>query len=383
MRAVPPAVVLLAGLLITALPGCGGDGPTPPGDGPPAGEDPLPLLDGDGYLGFTVYGTPPSSARDRQLLGEATAAGMRAFAFWTDWPDLETAPGEVDVSDLESDLESLRQEGITPYLNITVVDIEDLNLPPDLEAPGGDRLADGVALDDPGVVARFEAVLDRVVPALVEHGGFYLGLGNEVDARFQERPGELDGYLDFVEAAREHAREIAPDLAVGVTVTGTGVVERRESFTRLREIVDVVPLNYYGVDPSDFTALAPGDAVEGLDRVLDRYGEGPVIIQELGCASAEAMGSSPGEQAACLGALLEALRTRHPGVRYASVFTLADLGPEVCDATLSFFGLDDPGLPPELRARLRGFICRVGMVRPDGTPKPAWETFLDELRARG
>ena len=34
-------------------------------------------------------------------------------------------------------------------------------------------------------------------------------------------------------------------------------------------------------------------------------------------------------------------------------------------------------IPADIQERLIGFLCDPGMVLPDGTPKPAWDVFLD------
>jgi hypothetical protein len=37
--------------------------------------------------------------------------------------------------------------------------------------------------------------------------------------------------------------------------------------------------------------------------------------------------------------------------------------------------MDD--LPDEVAQRLGDYLCNLGVIRPDGTPKPAWEVVLD------
>ncbi|MFQ5690334.1 MAG: hypothetical protein ACE5HQ_08695 [Gemmatimonadota bacterium] len=245
-------------------------------------------------------------------------------------------------------------------------------------SPDGSTLAPGVRLDDPAVIARFDALLDRLVPLLVRHGGFYLGVGNEVDERFREFPSELEPYLAFVAAVRAHAHTVEPGLAVGATMTRGAVLEGGVVFTRLRAITDAVPFTFYDVDPASFFVTDAARALADLDRTIARYGNGPVIIQELGCPSSAAMNSSAELQRACFQAYFDAL-PRYPQVRFVSVFTLQDLDGATCDAVVSFFGFGDEGLPPDVVARLRGFVCEVGLVAADGAPKPAWDVFLNAV----
>jgi len=342
----------------------------------------LSLLGPGRFIGTTSYGNAPGpdEAASRSLITQAAAAGMNGFAFGEDWRFMEPTPGSYDLTLLRERLTWLDGLGITPYFNISVVDIGDLNLPPEFLDETGTRLAPGVRLDDAVVIARFNSLLDQVVPVLVRHRGFYLGVGNEVDARFEDFPDELDPYIEFVRAVREHARSIDPRLAVGATVTGTAVLERRPTFLRLRAVSDVVPFNLYNVDNDTFLAMGVERTLADLDRAISNYGSGPIIIQELGCTSSAAQNSSDEIQGACFQAYFEALAQRYPQVRFAATFTLQDLDQDVCDAVVAFFGFAEEGLPPEVTARLRGFLCEIGLRAANGSSKTAWDEFLNATR---
>ena len=134
-----------------------------------------------------------------------------------------------------------------------------------------------------------------------------LGVGNEVDVRFEEHPGERDAYVRFVEAARERVHAVEPRLAVGVTLTGGAVRWRSRTYRALREVADVVPFNHAPIrffdisDPDEVFTVRDLDRVRAdLREVLDAYGEGPVVIQELTCPSAETMGGLGGVAAGVL-----------------------------------------------------------------------------------
>ena len=75
---------------------------------------------------------------------------------------------------------------------------------------------------------RFAAVLDALVPLLTQRGGFYLSVGNEVDAWLTSRPHRAPGFAAFVQAARnrvhldtesdDRAQEVARLCALGARV---------------------------------------------------------------------------------------------------------------------------------------------------------------------
>ncbi len=338
----------------------------------------LPLLATGRHLGTTFFssGRVPEEQVTWDALEEATAHGMNAFAFNEDWQDLEVAPGVYNLAELKTTLTWLQGQGLVPYLNITLVDIDLLNLPAEYLGEAGNPSA-GMRFNDPVFIKRFNQLLDEVVPLLVEHGGFYLGVGNEVDERFSEYPEELSPYLEFVAAVREHVHELEPRLAVGVTVTGNAILEDSPIASQLKTVSDVVPFNYYPLDDTfslkDFSLIRAD-----FKTLMAAYGGSPVIIQELGCPSAEVMNSSFEKQEQCFEALFAALAA-YPQIRFISVFTFQDFDPATCDVINAHFKELVEGLPTWFLERFRAYTCTLGLREPNGSAKPAWRAFLNEL----
>jgi hypothetical protein len=351
----------------------------PSPDPPSAEAASLPLLAPGYTLGTTLYGgadLPAPGTEERALLDTAVARGLRGFTYYVDWIDLEPEPGRYTLAEFRATLDDLQRLGVRPFVNITIGDIEDYNLPDGL-SDGQGGLADGVSLDDPAVIERFGRLLDRVVPVLLDHGGFVLGVGNEVDVRFDgPYPGERAAYVRFVEAARERVHAIEPRLAVGVTLTSHAIRDRSQTFRMLREVTDVVPFNYGPIDPN-FFVRDPEKIHADFQEVVSAYGEGPILIQELTCPSAPAMDASEAWQQACFERLFEEIEATPP-VRFASVFTFQDLDAETCSLVRDLiFGDELDDLPEEVAERLSQYLCHLGLVTPEGSPKLAWSTLLD------
>ena len=207
-------------------------------------------------------------------------------------------------------------------------------------------------------------------------------MGNEVDERYApegalspERTDEFNAYLEFIAASVDHARTLEPDLAIGVTVTSRPPLTGGLLFEQLLAVTDVLPVDYYGLK-SDFTAEDLEQIPEVIATILEAYGTESVIVQETGCISAEASNSSPELQAECLDVFLSTFAT-YPQVKFVSVFSLYDLDEQTCQIVRTLFGVDDESISEEIRERIIGFLCEPGMVLPDGTPKPAWNVFLN------
>jgi len=332
----------------------------------------LPLLQPGLHLGTTFYGggdVPEDDALANQVRF-AVNQGMSAFTFYVDWSDLEPEPGSYALDNLEASLSWLHGLGIQSLLNITLIDIADLSLPFDM------------TLEHPQLSARLHRLLDQVVPLLLENGGFLLLLGNEVDGHFNDfADANLDTYVQLIANAREHIHTLSPELAVGVTLTGTETRAQGRIFQALRPVTDVIPFNYYGLSTEwdDWLTMldekALRSAIDEYARIFD--GE-TMVIQEIGCPSSEVNASSLEIQAQCYDVLLDALQA-YPNVRYVTVFTLYDFDEPDCDLVVDVFALTEQELPQPYFDRWRGYLCTLGLLNPDFSPKPAWHVFLSYL----
>jgi len=338
----------------------------------------LPLLEADFVLGTTFYGSasiPERTSPEYLLLKKAMDRGLAGFTYYVDWADLEP---EADVYTLEGftrTLDDLQRLGLAPFVNITVGDSGGYNLPDDL-------IASGLALDASSVTERFGKLLDRLVPILSKRGGFYLGVGNEVGEYLDINVAERDAYVQFVHAARLRVQQTNPQLAVGVTLTPGDVRFGSKTFQALKEVVDVIPFNYSPIKP-DFHVLPVAAIAEDFREVVAAYGEGVILIQELTCPSANTMSASERWQRDCFAQLFEEIR-QMPVVRFASVFTYQDFDAETCVTIRdAIFEQELDDLPDAVAQRLTDYLCYLGIVRPDGEPKPAYRIMLRELELHG
>jgi hypothetical protein len=338
----------------------------------------LPLLPAGQHVG--AFYSPPedgaAQAIQEAAFAEVLAAGASAYVLPVSWSDLEPRPGEIDTSALEDGLTILQSLGLSPYLSITTINTVKLTLPADLMTADGYALADGRRFDDPIVLDRFARLLDAVVPLLAGHGGFFVSVGNEVEGWLEPRPDDVPGFVAFVAAARAHTRALAPGLGVGATITHGGVVRGVDFLDDLLAVSDAAAYTYYPLH-DDFTVRDPAVATADLAQMVAAAGDLPVLFQEVGYPSGEAPvaqnGSSQEMQRAFITAFFAAMG-EVPQVRFASVLQLGDWSPAVCDAFVQYYtGLD--ALPV-----LHEYLCSLGLRAYDGTPKPAYEAFLNAVQ---
>ncbi len=313
--------------------------------------------------------------------------GMRIARTMHDWAELEPIEGVYDLSGLEAALDEFQSEGLKTFVTIPIVDSLDAVVPDDLKHPTDEGLlAEGLAYDDPEIVARFERLLDQVVPLLIEKDAFALSINNEPDAILEDSFDQHDALVRLSESARDHVRELDARLPVASTVTFGGLSMDNPLAVGLLEVSDILAVNWYCSSFEDSSVNPIEESIAELDSIVEVAGPRKVFFQELGCPSGfgdgttSSLGASEAAQHDWFVAVLADLEGR-PEVRGAAQFQMLDMAPEIW--ALYEDALGGLGFPPDTIAAIEESFVTLGMVRySDGKPKPSWNAFLDALSAR-
>lgn len=310
----------------------------------------------------------------------AVARGMDIAMVGVDWVALEPEPGVYDKAKLEEPLKACRTKGLQPVLLLTTIDSEGYySMPSEFVNPSNDdKLAKGMHIDDPKIIARYKALLDWVVPMLLEYNGFLLTVANEPECIFGGKPEEQQQFVNFLIAAREHTRTMTKDLPVTATLTRAVLTGDLDNV--IAEC-DVAYFNYYG-QADDLEPEPPSMVSQRIDQLLAVARGRQLLLQETGMPSGyedkpSSINVTPEMQCEFLENLFAKLKAE-PRFRGACVSVLPDMPDEFCDALEQLY-LDE-GLPKSLTTRIRESFKTVGLCRStDGSGKPAWNTFLAGL----
>jgi len=337
----------------------------------------LPLLP-EGQHVTIEYGEvdPTASGTLDDAFIEVLSGGVYSYTLTVYWLALQPTSDEITLAPLTDSLTILEAFDLFPYLSIPTIDTVNLVAPPEFMNPGNPaQLADGLHFNDPALIESFGALLDEVVPVLVDHGGFYLSVGNEVDGWLSANPNELAAYLEFVSAARERVHAIAPELAVGVTMTYSGAVQYPYMLEALKGVSDVVSFTYYPLNP-DFTVRDPSVVADDMDTLVELAGDTPLILQEVGYPSGYLTESTNGSSGDLQARFVENIFTAiaaHPEIRFVSFLQLGDWSDATCDFYSGYYGV---GLDT-----FREYLCTLGLRTYSGEAKPAYQVFLDRLES--
>lgn len=349
-----------------------------------ADPEPLGLLDPGPHLGMIVGFEAPAPGTEAQVdanWNDAIASGMDVGRIQIDWADLEPTPGTYALGDLVAQLETMQADGLQIMVTLSTIDSLEYTLPEDLEDPAVELgLAGGMAFDDPVITDRFAALLDVVVPLVVDHGGFLVTVGNEPDNHFEARPELAAEIAGFTAAARDHAATLAPELAVSMTLTYASVDTYEVSQAILDE-VSVATFNLY-CQGEDGNVQEPEAVATRVGAMLEVVGDKPIVIQELGCPAGwedtpTTIDGTLEKQAGFFEAFAAQMEAE-PRLRAAFVFQMLDWSPSLTDLfaqELAALGFEQPVIDLFTESLGTAGLCRW----EDATCRPAWDSVLDAI----
>jgi hypothetical protein len=288
-----------------------------------------------------------------------------------------------DQSALETKLQDEQAMGLAPFVLIGTVDTGDVTdvpaLPSDLH---------GLPMNDPEVIRRYCAMMDWAVPMIASYGGWCVAIGNEPRDYVADNPARLRELADFIAAVREHVHTLNPNMPVTLTLNGQPDKWPVEFGTLLAEC-DVASVNFYGLvqDASfNFVKLDASEFIPEFRKIVHHCGSKLILVQELGQpagypdGSHKIQGLSQEDQRLFLETMAGELAS-NPQWVWANWFTQADWSQQLTD---SITGGQQAGILGQLDEWLRSSgLCYLDWEpdHADGTPRLAWQAFLDSLDA--
>ena len=338
-----------------------------------AGE--LPLLNGDNRIGmiqgFNPSNPPATSSAMERRWEDALRAGMSVGRLQIDWPELEPSPNTFDKAEFEQRLHEMQDQGLQTFLLISAYDSGGPVVPDDLQ---------GLDFDDPELIRRFNALMDWVIPLLVQYDGYLISISNEAENSFGEVPGLHDQILTFLLEAKEHIHQIHENMAVTVTFSEGALDEDTPGLEEILAACDVACWNFYGAEstfepPYYYTAQSENEIRSDIQRMLDASGEKNIVIQELGMHSGDTTLDSSEETQRKFFEVFFGEMQKHDRIKAAYNFQLVDWSPEVTDIFTQ--SLEDEGLPKDYLDQFSESLETIGLINyENGMRKQAWNEFV-------
>jgi hypothetical protein len=309
----------------------------------------------------------------QQALALARANGVQVSHYYVQWGDVEKTPGIYNWAVLDYVLEANHLEGLQVSLVVNVIHTTLVGrVPPDL---------DGTSFEDP----QFSERLTQFLAALADrYKGrlHYLSVGNEVNDYFATHQSEIDAYASAFDQARAAIHEGHPDLPVGI-VFAYHDTEREGALDIVKSLNrgDFIAFTLYLYNEGFHFTRDPALIRDYLDRILDAAEGTPMAIVETGWSTAEFLEGTEADQSEYVRQVFAVLDEHRDDILFLTWFVLHDSQQDLCyEQALTFFPSGAAPNGPEMDAFVT-FLCYFGLRNADGTPKPAWEVWVQEAQA--
>ena len=302
-----------------------------------------------------------SEEKWRELLDGARVAQVSFLHLQAaPWSEAETASGAFDFSYFDPFVRLNESYRFAYTL--------DLATPLGLGAPDVPSDLAGIAFDDPLLLVRYKAYIFAALRKL--SAATEVVLHTETAGPFFENDERSESFLAYcrlIGAAADYVRELRPGVRVGVYGTKN---ESPGILQCLNRSTDFFGIGYIG-DRGD------EDYETVISSLADQAGDKPIGFFEAGIPTAARLGGTEERQSEFVHYLFSFAAARGSRLSFLSYFQRIDLDESVVR-----------GFVPTLFAQYSdaeredavAFFTSLGLVRADGTPKPAWELFRTQRR---
>ncbi len=335
----------------------------PPAGAPPAAGTPPSVFIGIDANPSPAEGHTPEAVR--KTVRRAVEGGMTYMHMAPKWDELEPAPGQYDLKNIEFSVGLAEEFNLAIELGVRIVDTNQRSMP---------KAYANWAFDDMRVAEKLEALLRAMAPKF--HGRVrWIAIGNEVNAYFDAHRGEIPGYVTLMNRVLPTVRRQFADALFTINLTSEALPGLQGVYAPLVALTDFLSLTYYPLKP-DFTVQDPKRARARIGEMIRAAGNRKVLFQEIGCPSSELLNSSEQVQAAFLEGVFAGIAENKDRVLAANILWMSDLPQSVVDHFGKYYGLPN-------NDKFKAFLATLGLFDRDGQPKAAWAVFQREGRRLG
>lgn len=330
-------------------------------------------------IGLTVN-TPSQpvslSQLDEAFLG-ASSTGIGRTNVYIFWNIVEPEPGKFDWRQSDVLMELSKKNDLRVTLFFSVVNGKILGPFPDwmenpsLDSIGANRLAD--VLD--AILLRYD-IVDTVI------------IGGSTESHFRYNEQDIPAYRDLFNGTYEILKEKHPDVMFGNSFALHHVINKNlDHVVGELAVGDIVAFSYLPVDSLNDIVKTPAEAVGDLEQIIDLAAGKPVGFLEVSWSTSDFVGGGKDSQSEFVKRMFEFYSDNEPSIKFLTWGRLHDRPEGTCAAEqqdigskkITVGGDSILGTSEFVIERLDRYICNSGLVDMEGTPKPAWNEFKNQM----
>jgi hypothetical protein len=331
-------------------------------------ERPLVGVQLDSLVGLTEPKAPDVYRRQIDELGiEITTVS-------TNWGDIEKDNGVWDWSRLEK-WDEFREQSPRPLVPLFLIFPVHMNergaLPADLK-------------DEPFTSTKLLDRWDAFIAEAAKRGEWddaraIVTVGNEIDWFIGVHPEEAEGAIEFLDQAAQSVTRHAPN-ARPMNTLQYGVLNQpwgQDVIDALNRSTSLVSFTWYDINERIEVPDPPNPVDAALSAMEQAAGGKPVLVQEFSMATGALNQGSEQRQAARVHEMFDALERRTRQQVEGLVWLTIEDWPR--DEMRRYVDFQFDGAMANSDVFFE-FLVTLGIAHDDGSPKPAYEAWMERIR---
>ncbi len=332
-------------------------------------------------IGLAVN-APFQSVSPQQIDGiftDASATGIGRSNVYLFWNIIEPQRGNFDwrQSDILMGLNEKNDLRVTLYFSVingpTLGPFPDWIGRPPLGSIGQDRLVS--VLDE--VLSRYH-IVDTVI------------IAGETESQFRNSPEDIPVYQELFSGVYDRLKQKHPDVKFGNSFGLHHVLNKGlDHIVTDLAMGDFVAFSYFPVDSLNDIVKSPEQAKDDLLKVFEMVPDRKVAFFETSWSSSGFVGGTETSQREFLKEAFEFYSENESQIEFMTWYrqydkpegTCASERQDVGDESISIGGGSGLGSSDHVIERLNHYVCNAGLVRTDGSPKPAWSEFKNQIES--
>ena len=327
-----------------------------------------------------VINTPHSaiSLQDlNQIYSDASSTGIGRSNVYLFWNIIEPVKGEYDWKQSDVLMSFNKNNDLKATLFFSVINGETLGpFPnwigkPSLNAIGEDRLVN--VLD--AILSRYD-IVDTVV------------IAGETESQFRYHEQNMPVYKELFNGVYAKLKEKHPDVQIGNGFALHNVLNKNlEHIVSDLALGDFVAFSYFPVDTLNDIVKTPQEAKEDLQKIFEIIPDKKIGLFEVSWSTSDFVGGNETSQQMFVEKSFEFYTENESKIEFLTWYRQYDRPdgtcviekPEIANQTLTVGGGSGLGSSEYIMERLSHYICNSGLLSVDGTPKPSWNEFKNQL----
>ncbi|MBN2330482.1 MAG: hypothetical protein JXC85_01580 [Candidatus Aenigmarchaeota archaeon] len=319
-------------------------------------------------------GEGPEFAEFVQAFNIARNSGVQTVHHTVTWGDVEVLAGSPVWTIQDFMFGMLRSKDLEASVGFRVIHTSVIG-----DLPGDVNFT---SFDDPDFIDGYTRfILDYI--ERYKDVIAYVEIGNEVDIYLHAHPDELDAYATFYREVYGSIKERYPDLPVGTIFAYHEIRNNNEQriYERL-PIGDFDAFTLYIYSPGFVFDHEPMELLTYLAEIENLTGDRRFALTEVGWNTNEGLGGKESDQLELVSLFFDYLEQAPGRLQFMSYFALHDWEKEDCLlGGETFFQPGDSMIEDEeFMDVFSDFLCYLGIINNDGTPKLAWQEWYSRGR---